>query len=69
MHTHIHKLQLVYMDKHTYIPSPFNVVDTVKSHNHFALFIQRIMNTIPKTHMRGDFIVAWQIIEGYRGSQ
>ena len=38
MHTRINKFQPVYMHIHTYMPSTFYVVDTVKSPNHFALF-------------------------------
>ena len=60
MHTHIHTFQLVYMHIHTYIPSPFDIVDTVKSHNHFAQFTQRIHNTTLKLRNGDDYIVGWQ---------
>ena len=67
MHTHIHTFQLVYMHIHTYIPSPFDIVDTVKSHNHFAQFTQRIHNTTLKLRNGDDYIV--KKLKGYRDSQ
>ena len=55
MHTHIHTLQPVFMHIHTCIPSPIDVVDTVKSHNHFALF-QLLMFEDSKVEMEVEVI-------------